>query len=88
MEDAQQGSQGTEGSVPEPGVSRMAKPARRDTGTMVTGRETEVEKWGCRRSPTETTYAEGRLADLKIRELCEEQSWKARIVCWDQELQE
>lgn len=88
MEDTQQGSQDKEGSVPEPGVSRMAKPARRDMGTMVTGREMEAERWGCWKSPTETTYGEGRLAELKIRELCEQQSWKSGIVCWDQELRQ
>lgn len=54
---------------------------------MVTGREMEVERWGCRKSPTETTYAEGlpgsyteRVADLKISELHVEQSWRTRTV--------
>lgn len=55
MEDAQQRGQDTEGSMAQPGVSRMGKPARRDTGTVVMGRELGAQRWGRRKSPTETT---------------------------------
>lgn len=47
-------------------VSRMGKPARRDMGTMVTGRDIGVQRWGLGKSPTETTEV---LCNLKPKDL-------------------
>lgn len=51
MEDTQQRGQDKEGRMAEPGVSRI------DMGTVPTGREIGVQRRGCRKSPTDSTYA-------------------------------
>lgn len=98
MEDTQQKGQDKEGSMAGPGVSRMGKPTRRETGTLVTDREIRVRRWGrgAGRVPQRPHIQKvlhnpkwKKCPDLKINEpcveQCVEQCWKARIVCWDKE---